>query len=409
MKAEPAVQPISPPEPDLTPRQMIQRARELIPYLRAHGPAMERDRRISEEVNRRMIESGFYRIIQPRIFGGYEFDLYTYAETILELSRGDSSVGWVVGFNAGHAFQAAQLPLAGQVEVFGPDGDFRAPLIASPSGEGRETAGGYVISGRWNYNSGGEVSNWLGVGVTVPATDPSDPPDVRICFIRDTDYETVDNWHVLGMRGTGSKQAVVKELFVPTERTLSWTRLTQHFESPGHHVHTNPFYRTPAQTILGIEISAVVTGVARAAIDAFMEYAERKTSAFPPFLPLKQERRTQESLGRALARYEAARACLFALVDRQMRRCEVVRRQGRFTSEETMMDVALAQQVASLCVDTVNILYDAAGTSGAREGSLLERVYRDISMIRTHYYLDHRRTAESLGALWFGLTPPTPF
>jgi 3-hydroxy-9,10-secoandrosta-1,3,5(10)-triene-9,17-dione monooxygenase len=350
-----------------------------------------------------MIENGFYRILQPRLFGGYEFDLRTYVETIMELSRGDSAVGWVVGFNAGHAFQAAQLPLAGQIEVFGQDGDFRAPMVSTPFGEAFETPDGYVISGRWNYTSGGEVSNWLGVFVKVPSgSDESAPPDIRVCFIRDTDYHIVDNWHVLGMRGTGSKQAVVENVFVPKERTFSWSKLIEKCEAPGHGVHTNPFYQTPTQPILGTEVSAVIVGVAHAAIDAFIEYAENKQSPFPPFPRLKEERRTHDALGRALAKLEAAKACLYTLADRQMKRCDRVNTDEKFTDEEILMDVVLVQQIAALSIETVNIVYDAAGSSGAREGNLLERVFRDASMIRTHYYLDHSRTAENLGALRLG-------
>jgi 3-hydroxy-9,10-secoandrosta-1,3,5(10)-triene-9,17-dione monooxygenase len=406
LEKEVTIQPITPPEPDLTPQEMIQRAKDLVPYLRERGPEMEQNRRISDEVNQVMIDKGFYRILQPRVFGGYEFDFHTYCDTVMELARGETSVGWVVGFSSGHSIQAAQLPLAGQIEVFGQDGDFRAPIVTNPFGEGKEVEGGYVISGNWNYNSGGEVSNWLGVYVQVPIeTDEGPSSEMRACFIRNTEYDVVDNWHVLGMRGTGSKQAVAKDVFVPKERSFSWSNLNTHFKAPGHGVHKNPIYQTPTSPILATQISAVTVGVAQAAIDAFIEYAETKKAPFPPFPVLKEERRAHDALGRAMGKLEAAKACVFTLADRQMQRAKRVNTDDTFTKEEVMMDIVLCQQVGALSVETVNTIYDAMGSRGAYQGSLLEKIFRDINMIRTHYYMDHTRTAENLGALGFGFTP----
>ncbi|MEH7112503.1 hypothetical protein V7124_08970 [Neobacillus niacini] len=399
-------QPIAPPEPDLKPEQMVQRARNLIPYLREQGPIMEKNRRISDEVNRRIIDNGFYRMLQPRVFGGYEMDLRQYVDVIIEISRGDTSVGWVTSFNAGHAIFAAQLPLEGQIKLFGEDGDFRAPVVTNPFGKAKKVEGGYLVSGNWNYSSGAEVSNWLGV-YTVVESDSGDskPSDVLLCFIRDTEYKIVDNWHVLGMKGTGSKQSVATDVFVPEEMVFSLNTLSKEFKSPGHEVHENPFYRTPTRPILGTQLSAVTVGVAHAALDAFIDYAENKHAPFPPFPILKEERKAQDALGRAIGKLEAAKACLYSLADRQMKRCERVGTDDKFTEDEVVMDIVLTQNVVSLCVETINIVFDTAGSSGAREGSLLEKVFRDINMIRTHYYADHTRTAANMGAIAFGLKP----
>ena len=190
--------PIPAPEPLLTPEELVARARDLVPFLRERAPELEEKRRISDEVVRRLVDAGIFRTIQPRRFGGYEFDLRTFARVMTELSRGDGAVGWVATLNSGHPFWAAKLALDGQVEVFGADGDFRCPLVLRPGGVARPVDGGYELDGRWDYTSGGEVSNWLGVNAIVPGTAEGDPPsDMVLAFLRRADYEVVDNWFVM--------------------------------------------------------------------------------------------------------------------------------------------------------------------------------------------------------------------
>jgi 3-hydroxy-9,10-secoandrosta-1,3,5(10)-triene-9,17-dione monooxygenase len=120
---------IAPPEPGLTSAEMVRRARDLMPYLRERSAAMEQERRISDEVNERLCALGIYRILQPRRFGGYEFGLRTFADVMVELTRADGSTGWVSCFTTAHCWWAAQLPEQGQIELFGDDGDLRAPII----------------------------------------------------------------------------------------------------------------------------------------------------------------------------------------------------------------------------------------------------------------------------------------
>jgi 3-hydroxy-9,10-secoandrosta-1,3,5(10)-triene-9,17-dione monooxygenase len=397
---------IAVPEPDLTPTEMIHRARAMVPWLRERAAAMEHDRRISDEVNRRIMDAGIYRVLQPRRFGGYEFDLATYADAIAEIARGDASTGWVVSFNAAHTWWAAQLPEQGQAELFGADGDLRVPIALAPQGAAKPADAGFILDGRWDYCSGCDVSNWLGVVVPV-AQAPGDgfDPDVILAFVPDGEFTLEDNWHVLGLRATGSKRAVIDRVFVPAHRTYSFRALTQRFIAPGHGVHSNPLYQLPLVPTVCIEVAAIAMGLAQAAIDAFVEHIETKRLSFPPFSLLKEMRRTQGCLGRASSRLETAKAGTFEIIRHHEARMERVSGGPPFTDLEMRRDLLLVDEVARAARECVAIVFSAAGTSAARNGHPLERIFRDMAMMSTHRFIDAERTVENFGALSLGFSP----
>lgn len=394
------------PEPNLTAAEMIRRARELVPWLRERAAAMEQERRISDEANQRIMASGIYRVLQPRRFGGYEFDLSTYAEAVAEITRGDASTGWVVSFNAAHTWWTAQLPEHGQIDLFGTDGDLRVPIALAPQGFAKPVEGGFLLDGCWDYCSGCDVSNWLGVVAPV-AADGSGAAgaDVLLAYVPDGKFRIDDNWHVLGLRATGSKRAVMERLFVPSHRTLSFSALTHHGTAPGHGVHANPLYRLPLVPVVCIEVAAIAIGLAQAAIDAFVEHIEAKRPIFPPFTPMKETRRTHACLGRASARLEAARAGTHEIIRRQEARIARLDDSAPFEDVEIRRDLMLLDEVARLAHECVATVFAGAGTSAARSGHRLERIFRDMSMMLTHRFIDAERTSENFGALSLGFPP----
>ena len=149
---------IPPPEPGLTPGEVLRRAEAMVPLLRERQAACEATGQVSEDTNRRFIEAGFYRILQPRCFGGYEFDLPTFLKVMIAVSRGCSDSGWVLALTAGHAFLMASYPEAAQREAFGERGEFRGPSVAIPAGVAVPVDGGYRIKGAWDYSSGCELA-----------------------------------------------------------------------------------------------------------------------------------------------------------------------------------------------------------------------------------------------------------
>jgi 3-hydroxy-9,10-secoandrosta-1,3,5(10)-triene-9,17-dione monooxygenase len=146
------------PEPDLTPREMVERATALRSFLRDKQAETEAARRILDEVNERFVAAGFYRLLQPRRFGGFEFDLPTFARVNIEVARGCPSSAWSMTFTAGHTHVISKFAKQAQVEVYGKDGEFRAPMAGGISAVARPVEGGYRVTGAWDYSSGCDVS-----------------------------------------------------------------------------------------------------------------------------------------------------------------------------------------------------------------------------------------------------------
>ena len=400
---------IAPPESGMTAEIMIERARAMLPALRERAAEAEQLRTLPKETVDEFIAAGFFRILQPARFGGYELGLRTFCEVMSIISQGCSSSGWVLCLTAAHTFHMAAAPEEGQVEMYGNQGDFRSPLILAPQGKAAPVDGGYLLNGRWNYNSGGEHANWLGVSAVLPGAEGAPPQDMLMCFIRREDYEIFDNWHTMGMRGTGSKQAVVEEVFVPEARVISqsaWGR----GDAPGFGVHDDPLYRTPHMEVFCAEIASICVGVGEAAIDAFVARAETKVSPFPPHQLAKHEEAIQRRLGMARARVDMAAAARDRIISNQERYArEAVEGTLRFSPEGANRMMLLTQQAAQMCDEAISLLFERSGTSATQEGSAMERLYRDMATIRTHYIMDTDRTAANWGAAFFGLDEHTPY
>ena len=163
------------PEPDLTSHEIIARARALIPLIRDQQEEAERLGYHTEALDREFVKAGFYRMLQPRRFGGYEFDLPTFWKAMIAISSGDPGTGWGLTLGTHHALVVgAYFPEDGQREIFGPSGEFRCPARAAPMGTAEPADGGFVVSGTWDYCSGiAHATHFMG-NALVPARDGQD-------------------------------------------------------------------------------------------------------------------------------------------------------------------------------------------------------------------------------------------
>ena len=195
---------IEPPEPDLTPDAMIARATALLPLLRRAQAECEAQGQVPAQVNDALIRAGLYRIIQPRCFGGYEFDVPTFFRVMMEVARGCPETGWVLALTAGHPLIAANFPWDGQCEVYGADGEFRCPAAFNPHGSAQPVDGGYRLNASWPSASGCDLgTHHLGSAIVMDSDGKPTTRVIQLMLTRDQ-YRIVDDWHVMGMQGTGS-------------------------------------------------------------------------------------------------------------------------------------------------------------------------------------------------------------
>ena len=397
---------IPPPEPDLTPAEVIRRAEAMRPLLRERQAECEANGRVSEDTNRRFIEAGFYRILQPRCFGGYEFDLPTFLKVMIAISRGCSESGWVLALTAGHAFLMASYPEAGQREGFGEHGEFRCPSVAMPTGIAVPVEGGYRVKGAWDYSSGCELAtHFIGLAIIQAADWPAPLGALMALFDREQ-YQIVDNWHVFGMQGTSSRRVVIEEMFLPAHRALLIANAngeTIH-PWPGSLLHRNPFYRGRFTSMLVSELVAVCVGIGRGALDIYEEILRNKATNYAPFRKRFEEPEFQRYFGEACALVDTAEAALFQMAADYI---ECARREAEeevpFSEEQDRRFLQIEQQCVRLCWEAVDLMFRTSGTSAAGKSTPLGRYFRNLAVIRTHVTVQYNHTAVNAARLHFGM------
>jgi 3-hydroxy-9,10-secoandrosta-1,3,5(10)-triene-9,17-dione monooxygenase len=399
---------IPPPEPDLTPSEIIRRAEAMRPTLRERQNECEAKGQVSEDTNAQFIKAGFYRILQPRCFGGYEFDLPTFLKVMIAVSRGCSDSGWVLALTAGHAFLMSSFPEEGQREAFGDTGEFRAPSVAMPGGLAVPAFGGYRVRGTWDYTSGCELSTHF-IGSCIIQNPDARTPDggAFIVFQRDQ-YRIVDNWQVIGMQGTSSRRVVIEEMFVPAHRVLVVYDAKGNYihPRPGSLLHANPLYRGRITSLLVSEVGAVAVGIGRGALDIYEEILRNKKTNFPPFQDRAHEGEFQRHFGEAQSLVDTAEAALLHMAADYTESARLDAEEGvPFTDEGDRRLLQIEQQCVRLCWEAVELMFRTSGTSAAAKTAPLGRYFRNLAVIRTHITLQHNHTAGNTGRLHFGLAP----
>jgi 3-hydroxy-9,10-secoandrosta-1,3,5(10)-triene-9,17-dione monooxygenase len=394
------------PEPDLTPDAMVSRAHALLDTLRQRQAECEALGRLPEATNDEFLQAGFYRILQPRRFGGYEFDMGTFVKVMIEVARGCPSSGWVLALTGGHAIMvSAFFPEQAQVDVYGPEGDFRGPSRTTPIAA-VEVDGGYKVSGGWDYVSGCDIATHVVGGIRVGEAPP------LLAIVDRADCHIVDNWNPIGMRGTGSRRVVVDDAFVPRHRAILPPRdAFNSRNAPGRQVHRNSMYVAGRLTsVLFEEMAAVAVGVARGALDVYERELCATRLSLPPFQLRSESAEYQRHFGDAWAMIQVAEATVLKIAADYMEFARQDAEEGIPFSDERDLQLQLLEQYATrMAGDAVDLMFRTAGTHVAQSDSMLQRYFRDMAVIKTHIAAQTDRGAESFGRMHFtGGPAPQP-
>ncbi|MCU1717652.1 acyl-CoA dehydrogenase family protein [Pseudomonas sp. 5P_3.1_Bac2] len=256
--------------------ELIARARALIPVLRERAALGDERRSLPEETIADMEAAGLFRVLQPKRYGGYEMSPNVFYDIVMTLAEGDMSAGWVYSVVAVHAWQMALFDDRAAQEVWGKDSNVRISSSYMPTGRGKPVEGGFIFSGRWGYSSGCDHCDWVFLGGFVE-TPEGQPIDARTWLIPRKDYEIVDTWQTSGLKGTGSKDIVIKDVFVPDYRTH---KMVDGFtcQSPGNAVNTSTLYRLPFGQVFSRAVSTAAIGALRGMLDCFMETAKTRVN-----------------------------------------------------------------------------------------------------------------------------------
>ena len=379
---------IEAPEPGLQPAELIERAVKLRGALLEAQAAAETRGTYSPEMHEAFKKAGFYRILQPRRYGGYEFDVPTFARVIVEIARGCPGSAWCLCLASGHALNVAQLfGERAQAEVFGPDGHFAAAARALPSGTATRAEGGWLLEGTWDYCSGVPYSTHVLVGVRILGESGAQP--IGVAVVPRAQWTMLDNWgDFIGMRASGSNSVQMQGAKIPEHYLVK-----EDFFAPdishgtaGARLHGNSMYAGGTLGFFQTEISSIMVGVGYAALDEYESIIRaRKTFGPAPVLQY-QHPDYQRPYGIALGKLEAARHALLGAAQEYMElaRLSVAGQRTYLRSDDLRLQSGL-QHAAQLSFDAVDLLYRMASTSAAaKNGTRMQRYFRDISMARTN-------------------------
>ena len=392
------------PEPELTPGDMLVRARGLRGLLRQEQAATEERGHASPEIVREFLDAGFYRTLQPRRFGGYEFDVESWYRVVTEVARGCVSSAWGLALIGGHPMQLAALfGERTQVECFGPDGDFRAPSRAAATGKATPVDGGWHVQGTWDYCSGAPHSTHFLPVVLLPG----DPPMPGYAVVPRDGYEVLDDWSgMLGLRGSGSNSIRV-DCVVPEGWVIDTNLMAPVWPDdrpPGWEIHGNAMYSGRAAGFFDLELISISIGLVKAALDEYEHLVTTKQTFAPPFMPRSEHPEYQRIYGMASGLISAAEGAVLQGARQYHEHCERAMNGGDpFTHEDDLRLFMQAQHANRQCVEAMDMLWRTCGSTPTKDGQTMQRHWRDMSIIRSHFSQQFDLLAGMYSQVHFGL------
>ncbi|OKI62373.1 acyl-CoA dehydrogenase family protein [Micromonospora sp. CB01531] len=382
--------------------ELVGRAAELGKLLRANALAAEQQRRLTDETIAALASSGLLRMRVPQRYGGYESDMRTVAEVVAELARGDGSTGWTAAVWLISSWMTGLFPDAVRDEVFA-DPDVRIAGILSPSAMAVPVDGGYQVNGKWSFNTGAQHSGWNVNAAVRPTPDGQYEPIMVLLPM--SDLQVVDDWHTVGMRGSGSVSTVAENVFVPAERVVPMGPVIV----GAHPLQQNPaalMWRAPFMPIACTTVGSVAYGLAVAAKDAFLERLPGRKITYTDYAEQSAAPLTHLQVAGATVRVDEAGFHIFRAAD-------TIDAKAAAGDAWTLEERARARlDLGAVCLrakETADVLADASGGSSLHTDVPIQRIERDIKALNLHAIMHPDTNFELYGRLACGLPPNTQY
>jgi resorcinol 4-hydroxylase (FADH2) len=387
-----------------SPEELIKRARAMVPEIRSLAEETERNRNVLPHIIHKIRDAELLRTCRPMEFGGFEYDGETALRIAMTISAACASTGWAVNGAVSNGRSIAHFPIEAQREVWGADEDPFTCACFAPTGTAVPADGGYVLSGSWSFASGCDAASWIKLGAFI--TPPNAEPSLEGAFflLPIGDVQIVDNWFVCGLAGTGSKDIVVREAFVPAHRVLLFAD-ARSGTAPGAKHHNNPLYRMPLLIHGASMLASTAVGAARGALDAYLETIRvRKTrgALAGGQLPMAEFATIQLRYAEAAAAVESAELILLTDMRDMTKKL--------YAGEEiTVADRIRCRRnqawVTRLAVQAVEALNASTGGYGLHLGNPVQRAWRDANAVARHVSLNWDAVGTMYGQYAFGLEP----
>lgn len=383
--------------------EAVSLARALVPRLRERADAADELRRCPDESIRELNKSGLIRVLQPRRVGGSELPWVVLIDVGSELARGCGSTAWNWANYAAHHWMLAFWPVACQDEVW--DADPEALIASSlvfPAGRAMQVAGGYRLSGRWPFSSGVDPARWNMLGAMVAGEGTAG--EYRMFLVPNEDYAIIDNWSVLGLRGTGSKDVAANDIFVPEHRTLEVEATKGGATHPGAAANPAPLFRIPIFATFPYMLTGIALGIAQGAYGAFIDGLRGRVARYSG-KSLTDMSAMQMRVSEAAACIDAARSIMRGHCMSAQALAERGEVPDLLTKAAWRRDGAFS---AGLCERAVDVLFKATGGGGLFDGHPMQRAFRDVHAATAHISMLWEPQATTFGRVALGLAPDNP-
>jgi 3-hydroxy-9,10-secoandrosta-1,3,5(10)-triene-9,17-dione monooxygenase len=378
-------------------QQVIAGVRELLPVLRDRAQDTEDARNVPDESIKALTELGVFKLLQPSRYGGLEASPAEFYTAVRLVASACGSTGWVAAVLGIHPWQLALFDVRGQDEVWGEDPDVRVSSSYAPMGRARPVGGGFRFGGRWSFSSGCAHATWALLGGLVLGADGA-PVDFRTFLLPIADYTIEDVWHTVGLRGTGSNDIVVEDVFVPEHRTLSFTD-TARCVCPGQEVNPAPLYKLPFASVFAPSISVPIIGMAQGAYDAYVGHTRERVRASTG-AKAADDVFGQVRIAEAARRIDLA----WTLIERNVTEELELATAGERIPLSLRVRVRRDQVSATgAAIEAVDRLFESAGGRALRLGTPIQRFWRDAHAGRVHAINDPERTLAMYGQAELGM------
>jgi len=371
--------------------ELVARAIALRPLLVERQAETEALTYYPPDVHEEFLEAGFYRMLVPRRYGGYEHDLRAFLRVAIELAAGDMSAAWCLCLSAGHALQTASLfEESAQIDLFA-DPDYRCPAVAAPAGMATRTDDGWILNGTHGYSSGAPyATHYMGQTFVPPKADGEPPGVLLFVAPRDT-WTMLDDWgDTLGLKGSGSHSVRFENAHIPARFALENTWMVDTDVTggtPGLRLHGNPMYAGRTLSFFQSELASMMVGGAKGALEEYEGTLRLRKTQRPPIVERYLDPDYQRWFGKAMGMVAAAEAMVLQCAFQYMELCRRGAEGGApFSREDDLRLNVIAREATTMAWNAMQgELFRTAGTSLTRAGQRLERIFRDMAMDWGHF------------------------
>ncbi len=385
-----------------TRQQLVQQARDLVPLLRSRSDWHTEHRGLHEETIEALADAGVFRLRVPARYGGYEADTRTLVDVATELGRGDGASAWVASVYWIPGWMVGMFPDAVQDEIYSTP-NVRICGTLSPSATAKQTNDGIVVNGKWGFISGARHAHWQEI-IAILIPEQGEPYPV-MGLVPLSDLQIVDDWHTVGLHGTGSVSTLAQDVFIPQERVMPMN-MVQDGQTASPRNARIPLFNTKLQPVAAASSVGAILGMAKAAQENFLERLPHRRITYTAYESAREAPVTHLQVAEATLKIEQAEFHAYRVADAVDSKCQDGTPWKLEERARARVDVGA---VSELSIKAVDVLAAASGGSSIYRTVPIQQILHDLQALNLHSLINAATAVELYGRVLCGLETNTPY